>query len=55
MKTRRTARRKILSDHCQLKMVLCITETTGFAQWSQNLASLGISFLQLGHIVIFII
>jgi hypothetical protein len=55
MNTRRTAKRKILSDHCQLKIVLWTTDTTGLAQWSQNSASSGISFLQLGHIAISII
>lgn len=46
------AKRKILSDNCQLKTLLCFTETIGFKQWLQDLASSGISFLQLGHIAI---
>ena len=46
------AKRKILSDNCQLKTLLCFTETIGFKQWLQDFESSGTSFLQLGHIAI---
>jgi len=38
------AKRKILSDNCQLKTLLCFTETIGFKQWLQDFASSEISF-----------
>ena len=46
------AKRKILSDNCQLKTLLYFTATIGFEQWLQDFESSGISFLQLGHIAI---